>query len=134
MHAIQLIFAAVGLFFVGLGLWGLQKIRCLHAKHEAVVASRVQIDGEIAEYILETDETTQYRGRIEYTVDGHRYQIHASEAVPTMMPLGEKVRIAYKRAMPSDAIEVTQNYSWDGTLSKFSILLGLIIVIAGLTA
>ena len=134
MQTIQLIFTAVGLFFVGLGLWGLQKIPRLRAKHEADVASRVQIDGEIAEYILETDETTVYRGRIEYTVDGHRYQIHASEPAAAVKPLGEKVRIAHKRATPSDAIEVTQNYSWDGTLSKFSILLGLIIVIAGLTA
>lgn len=51
-----------------------------------------------------------------------------------MKPFGEKVRIAYKRAMPSDAIEAAQDFSWDGKLSKFSILLGLIFVVAGLTA
>ena len=75
MQAIQFIFAGVGVFFVGLGLWGLQKIPRLRVEHEADIAARIQIDGEIAEYIIESGETTEYRARIEYTVDGQRYQI-----------------------------------------------------------
>ncbi len=134
LNAAQILFSAVGLAFVALGLWGRAKLPRLRAAHAAEVSRRVQIDAEIVGYEHQTDDTDEYQAQIEYTVDGHRYRIKAAECVPKPGPLGEKVRIAYLRATPSDAIEVAFNTGWDQTLATASMVLGGLFIAAGFAA
>ncbi|MBL8523980.1 MAG: hypothetical protein JNN20_09845 [Betaproteobacteria bacterium] len=140
MNAGQYIYFGLGLFFIVIGAVSLVDSPRRRAKRAAEIDTRVVTDGEITKYRLESDArtrgipddgVTEYRAQIEYTVDGHRYQIKAARAVSKPGALNEKVRVAYQRAMPSDAIEVREDIADDRAFAKFSIGIGLLLLVAG---
>lgn len=131
MNAGQYLYVGAGLLFVVAGAFILLRTPHWRARHAAEIASRVVIDGEVTKYHFESEDGEEYRAQIEYTVDGLRYQIKAEKALPKPGPLNARIRIAYKRSMPSDAIEIEQDDAYNGRFAKFMIGLGLLLGLAG---
>lgn len=130
MQAYQCIFMGLGGVIAAFGLWGLLTVPRLYAKHAADVASREPVMGEVVGYELDSEDAT-YTRLIEYEVDGHRYRMRGWDTVAQKGELRAPVRLAYRRDMRSDAIEVEREFSGDKLTAKIAIGTGVVIFLTG---
>jgi hypothetical protein len=130
MQAAQFLFIGTGTVIAAFGFWRYLTNPRLYAAHAAEVASREPVTGEVVGYELDSEDNT-YTRLIEYEVNGHRYRIRGDEPVRQKGELLVPVRLAYRRDMRSDAIEVEPNFSGDKLLAMICIGTGVVIILAG---
>ncbi len=130
MQAHQYLFMGTGAVIAGFGLWGHFTVPRLYAAHAADVASREPVVGEVVEYEFDSEDN-RYTRLIEYEVNGHRYRIRGWDTAREKGEPLAPVRLAYKRDLRSDAIEVEREFSGDRLSARISIVTGVVFFLAG---
>jgi hypothetical protein len=130
MQSVQYLFIGTGTAIAAFGLWRYLTIPRVYVAHAAKVASREPVTGEVVGYEHDSEDNT-YTRLIEYEVNGHRYRIRGDEPVRQKGELLVPVRLAYRRDMRSDAIEVEPNFSGDKLFAMISIGTGVVFMLAG---
>ena len=96
MQAHQYLFIGTGAVIAAYGLWCQFSLPRLRATHEADIASRELITGEVVEYEFDGEDNNDQR-LIEYEVNGHRYRIRGRDPVASKGEPLAPVRLAYQR-------------------------------------
>jgi hypothetical protein len=124
------LYIVTGAVIAGFGLWGYLSVPRLYAKHAADVASREPVMGVVVDYELD-EEDNRYTRLIEYEVDGHRYRMSGWDTIGEKGEPMAPVRLAYRRDMRSDAIEVEREFSGDKLLGMIGMGMGVVLILAG---
>lgn len=130
MQAYQYLFIGTGAVIAGLGLWGQLAHPRRIAAYAADVASREPVIGQVMDYEFDEEDGT-YTRVIEYEVNGQRYRIRGSHPVREKGAPLAPVRLAYRRDLRSDAIEVEHDFSRDNFAANLAIGTGLVFILTG---